>query len=110
MAILSGLVPSTIKARLSVTLGLLVTVMVAVPSYLSYRSAAKSEQERLEREMTRTATEVLKRVTVDQAEQLRLIARTVASTPTVHTYMLSKDREYLLEFAGPLYEELKKNP
>lgn len=82
--------------------------MVAVPSYLSYSDAIKNTEKNLEIELTSSIKMILDSMTNQKAEQLRLLAHTVASMPSIQDNLQFQSRDDLLTVTAPLYENLKQ--
>ncbi len=102
------IIPSKVKTKLLTTLGVLVTLMVAVPSILSYRTTLNNTTKSLEEELTATILQVRETITVSKAEQLRLLAHTVAGMPSVQDNLMYQSRDELQTVTAPLFEGLKK--
>ncbi len=100
--------PSKVKTKLLTVLGLLITLMVAVPSILSYRAAFNNTILKLEEELSTIILQARDTVTVGKAEQLRLLAHTVAGMPSIQDNLMFQSRDDLQTVAAPLYEGLKK--
>ena len=107
-SLVQKIIPSKVKTKLLVTLGLLITMMVAVPSILSYRTSLNNTAQDLEEELTATITQVRDTITVEKAEQLGLLAHTVAGMPSIQDNLMFQGREDLQAVTAPLYEGLKK--
>lgn len=108
ISLFKEILPSKVKTRLLTTLGLLITVMVAVPSILSYRATLNNTTQKVEEELIATITHAGNTINVEKAEQLRLLAHTVAGMPSIQDNIMYQSREDLLHVAAPLYEGLKK--
>ena len=107
-SLLKKVVPVKVKTKLLVTLGLLITLLIAIPTILSYRVTLNNATVRLEHELTATITQVLYILTSEKAEQLRLLAHTVAGMPSVQDNLMFQNRDDLQAVAEPLYTGLKK--
>jgi len=107
-ALLKTVVPVKVKTKLLVILGVLITLLIAIPSILSYRATLNNATTRLEHELTATITQVLYILTSEKAEQLRLLAHTVAGMPSVQDNLMFQSRDDLQAVAAPLYAGLKK--
>lgn len=103
-----SVIPAKVKTKLLTTLGILITLMVAVPSILSYRAAIDSTTKNLENELTANISQIRDTITIDKAEQLRLLAHTVAGMPSIQDNVMFQSRDDLLTVAAPLYQGLKK--
>lgn len=101
-------IPSKVKTKLLATLGILITLMVAVPSIMSYRTALNNTTKSLEEELTVAVLKVRDTITNEKVEQLRLLGHTVAGMPSIQDNMMFQSREDLLNVTAPLYEGLKK--
>lgn len=106
--IFQKIIPSKVKTKLLATLGILITLMVAVPSIMSYRSALSNTTKSLEEELTVAVLQVRDTITNEKVEQLRLLAHTVAGMPSIQDNVMFQGREDLLNVTAPLYEGLKK--
>ncbi len=107
-ALLKKAVPVKVKAKLMATLGVLITLLIAVPTILSYRATINNTTASIEHELTVTITQVLYILTTEKAEQMRLIAHTVAGMPSVQDNLMFQSRDDLQTVAAPLYTGLKK--
>jgi methyl-accepting chemotaxis protein len=108
VSILQKVIPSKVKTKLLATLGILITLMVAVPSIMSYRSAISNTTKSLEEELTVSVLQARDTITIEKVEQLRLLAHTVAGMPSIQDNVMFQGREDLLNVTAPLYEGLKK--
>jgi methyl-accepting chemotaxis protein len=108
VALFNKVVPTKVKSKLLVILGVLVTLLVAIPTYLSYHSTLQNTEAQLQNDLEATISQVYQRITVERAEQLRLLAYTVAGMPSIQDFVQYKDRDSLLEVGAPLYEGLQK--
>ena len=106
--VLKKIVPSKVKTKLLTTLGLLITLMIAIPSFLSYRTTISNAVSRLEEEMTASIAQVRDKLTVEKPEQLKLLAHTVAGMPSIQDNVMFQDRDSLLGVAAPLFVGLKQ--
>ncbi len=106
--IFQKIIPSKVKTKLLVILGILITLMVAVPSIMSYRSALSNTTKSLEEELTAAALQVRNIITIEKVEQLRLLGHTVAGMPSIQDNVMFQGRDDLLNVTAPLYEGLKK--
>ncbi len=106
--LLKKFVPQKVKTKLLSVLGILLTLMVAVPSYLSYRETISNTELNLEIELEANIRQVMDKITSQKAEQLLLLARTVAAMPSVQDDLQFQDREALQTVAGPLYKSIQK--
>ncbi|MFN2353569.1 MAG: cache domain-containing protein, partial [Desulfopila sp.] len=102
------IVPSRVKTRLLTTLGILLTLMVAVPTFMSYKSTLTTTEAQLREELRSTITQVYNSITSEKAEQLKLLAHTVAGMPAVQDSVQYNDRDTLLTIGTPLFKGLKK--
>jgi methyl-accepting chemotaxis protein len=107
-SVFKKIIPSKVKTKLLTVLGLLITLMVAVPSILSYRATLNNTTLKLEEELSTIISQVRNNITVEKAEQLRLQAHTVAGMPSVQDNLKFQSRSELQGVTGPLYEGLKK--
>lgn len=108
VAILNKIIPKKVKTKLLTVLGILLTLMVAVPSYFSYQSTIDTTMEKLSQELKATIGQVKKHMTEEKAEQLRLLAHTVAGMPSIQDNVMFQSQDDLQTVAEPLFEELKK--
>ena len=102
------IIPVKVKTKLLTVLGILITLMVAVPSILSYRASLNNTALALEEQLTAAIVQVRDTLTVEKAEQLRLLAHTVAGMPSIQDNVMFQSRESLADVTAPLYEGLKK--
>jgi len=106
--LLKRIIPSKVKSKLLSILGIVITILVALPTYLSYRSALQNTEAQLQTELKTAINQVYQQIAVERAEQLRLLAHTVAGMPSIQDFVQYKDRDSLLDVAAPLYEGLQK--
>ena len=106
--LLKKIVPKKVKTKLLVTLCFLITLLIVIPSVLSYRTALRHAQSTLEHQLSATISQVLNTLTTEKAAQLRLLAHAVAGMPSVQDNLMFQSRDDLLTFTGPLYEGLRK--
>lgn len=102
------IVPKKVKTKLLVTLGFLITLLVAIPGILSYRTTINTTSRQLEVDLRETITGIQHILTNEKAEQLKLLAYTVAGMPSIQDNMMFQSREDLQIVTEPLYNELKK--
>ncbi len=108
LTLLRKVIPTKVKSKLLLILGILITILIALPTYLSFRSTLQNTEEQLQTELETIIHQVYQRITVERAEQLKLLAHTVARMPTIQDYVKYSDRDSLLEIGRPLYEGLKE--
>ncbi|MGB3223354.1 MAG: methyl-accepting chemotaxis protein [Desulforhopalus sp.] len=108
VSLVKKIIPSKVKTKLLTTLGVLITLMVAVPSILSYRTTLNNAALNLEEELKATIIQARDTIDTEKAEQLRLLAHTVAGMPSIQDNVMFQGREDLQDVAAPLYEGLKK--
>jgi methyl-accepting chemotaxis protein len=101
-------IPSKVKTKLLSVLGVLITLMVAVPSILSYRATLNNTTKSLQEELTVSIVQVRDTITTQKAEQLKLLAHTVAGMPSVQDNVMFQSRDDLQNVTGPLYQGLSK--
>ncbi len=107
-SLLQKILPSRVKTKLLTILGILITLMVAVPSLFSYRSTLQNATSRVERDLSENIIQVRDKLTQGKAEQLRLLAHTVAGMPSIQDDVQFQDTSALLTVTGPLFQGLKK--
>ncbi len=105
---IKGFLPDKVKTQLLTVLGLLITLMVALPTFFSYQQTLSTTSRQLEDELTTVITQVRRQLTTDMAEQLRLLAYAVAAVPTVQSNLDGRYRQPLQSLTAPLYENLQK--
>lgn len=108
VALLDKAVPKKVKSKLLVILGIIITLMIALPTYLSYRSTLQNTEIQLQNELEATLNQVYLRLTAERAEQLKLLAYTVAGMPSIQDFVKYKDRDSLLSIGEPLFKGLKE--
>jgi|GEM_PF-1353778 len=101
-------VPSKVKTKLLTILGILITLMIAIPSVLSYRSTLQNAISGIEQDLSGNIVQINDKLTKGKAEQLRLLAHTVAGMPSIQDNVQFQDTSSLLSVTGPLYQGLKK--
>lgn len=107
-AMLKKVVPTKVKTKLLVALGILITLLVAVPSIVSYRTSLENTQKGVEAELRARITGLLDTLVKERAEQLRLLAHSIASMPSIQDSVMFEDRDSLLNVTGPLLTQLQK--
>lgn len=107
-SVLRKVMPTKVKTKLLITLGILITLMVAVPSILSYKNTLNTTTRNLDEELRATIKQVEEKITIEKAEQLRLLAHTVAGMPSIQDNVMFQSRDDLQTVTAPLYEGLKK--
>lgn len=107
-SVVKKLMPKKVKTKLLLIVGVLITLMVAVPVFLSYRSSVDHAVHNMEDELTHDLEQIRYNVTVGKAKQLQLIARTVAEMPTIQDNLQFQSREDLLTITAPLFTGLKE--
>ncbi len=100
--------PQKIKHKLLVALGVLLTLMIAVPTYLSYRSTMQGTLQQQDFELRSLIQGVLERITTQKGRELQLLAHSVASMPTVQDNLQFENRSELQDITGPLFDKLGK--
>ena len=107
-SLMKRLGPAKVKTKLLTILGILITLMIAIPSGLSYRATLQNATSRVERELTGNVLQVRTVLTTEKAEQMRLLAHTVAGMPSIQDNVMFQSKSTLLDVTGPLYDGLKK--
>ncbi len=107
LAHMQRLIPQKVKTKLLMTLGLLITIMIVVPSFLSYRTTMQTVEADQAEALTTSAGQVLATLTREKPEQLRLLAHAVAGMPSIQDNVMYQDRKMLLDVAAPLFAGLK---
>lgn len=102
------LFPKKVKTKLLLIVGVLITLMVAVPVLLSYKKSVDNAVNGFKEEVTVILGQVRHEVTEGKAEQLQLIARTVSEMPTIQDNLMFQAREDLLTITAPLFAGLKE--
>ncbi len=108
VSLVQKFIPTRVKTKLLTALGILITLMVAVPSILSYRTTLNNTTKNLEEDLTASIIQARNAISIEKAEQLRLLAHTVAGMPSIQDSVKFQDRTSLQDVAAPLYVELKK--
>lgn len=108
VSVVKKIIPSKVKTKLLTVLGVLITLMVAVPGVLSYRATLYNTTLNLEMELTAKIAQVREAITTEKSEQLRLLAHTVAGMPSIQDNVMFQGREDLQAVTEPLYVGLKK--
>lgn len=106
---IQSLVPKKIKTRLLTILGILIALMISVPSFISYKRAEENLLDRSREEMTFTLEQAQNQITEGKATALKLLAQTVAEMPTIQDSLMFQDRDALLTVTAPLFANLKEN-
>jgi len=107
-ALLRKFLPEKVKSKVLTILGILITIMVAVPSALNYRTTINNALDTVNQDLRSKIAVVASKISTEKAEQLRLLAHTVASMPSIQDHVKFQDRDSLLEVTGPLFANLKK--
>ena len=100
--------PKKVKTKMLLIVGVLITLMVAVPVFFSYKKSVDNAVNGFKEELTVILGQVHHEVTVGKAEQLLLIARTVSEMPFVQDNLMFQAREDLLTITAPLFSGLKE--
>ena len=100
--------PKKVKTKLLLIVGILITIMVAAPVYFSYQKTVENAVDGFKDEVTQTLKQVRYLVTDGKAQQLLLLAQTVAEMPTVQDDVMYQSRSKLLDIMGPLFVSLQK--
>ncbi|TKB10780.1 methyl-accepting chemotaxis protein [Desulforhopalus sp. IMCC35007] len=100
--------PKKVKTKLLLIVGVLITIMVAAPVYFSYQKTVDNAVDGFKDEVTHTLKQVRYLVTDGKAQQLLLLAQTVAEMPTVQDNVMYQSRSKLLDIMGPLFVSLQK--
>jgi methyl-accepting chemotaxis protein len=108
LSMIKEMLPKKVKTQLLTVLGLLITLMVALPTFLSYRQELTSTREQVEQDLIGIITRVRDQLITDRTEQLRLLAHTVAAVPAVQSNLDGRYRQPLQSLTTPLYENLQK--
>ena len=107
-AFLQKFIPAKVKTKMLTVLGVLVTLMIAVPSVINYNATIKNALNNVEQELRGNIRSASQKMTADKSEQLRLLAHSVASMPSIQDNMKFQDRDSLLSITAPLFANLKK--
>lgn len=107
-SVLKKVIPTKVKTKLLTALGILITLIVAVPSIVSYQNTINNTSTRLEEELRDSIALVRAKIAVEKSEQLRLLAHTVAGMPSIQDNVQFQDRDSLTNVTAPTYEGLKK--
>lgn len=107
-AFLQKIVPAKVKSKVLTVLGILITLMIAVPSVINYKATINNALLSVNTELKNKIQMVSDKMTSEKAEQLRLIAHTVASMPSIQDNVKFQDRDSLLSITAPLFVNLKK--
>jgi len=105
---LKKFIPKKVKTKLLAIVGILITLMVAVPAYFSYTTSVGNAVHGLEEELTLNLNQVRYEVTQGKPEELKLIARTVSEMPLIQDNVMFQSRDDLLEITAPLFKGLKE--
>ncbi|WP_319547650.1 cache domain-containing protein [Desulfogranum marinum] len=108
LSFLKNIVPKKIKTKVLFLIGSLLTLMVAVPTFLTYKATLDNVGSRLTEEQKVTVAQVHNQIVLEKAGQLRLLAHAVAGMPSIQDSVKFQDRESLQNIAGPLFDQLKK--
>lgn len=106
--LLKKLLPRRVKSKMLTTLGLLLTLMVIIPVYFFYTSTISNTLATTKQNLTSSVMQMHKRLVQDRAEQLSLIAMSVASMPNVQDNVQFQSVSDLNDTISPLYNELSK--
>jgi len=108
LSLFQKLLPKKVKAKLLLIVGFLITLMIAVPVFFSYKNSVDNAVNGFKEEITFILGQVRHEVTEGKAEQLQLIARTVSEMPSVQDNLMFQSREDLLTITAPLFIGLKE--
>ncbi len=105
---LKRFLPQKVKTKTLVALAIIIGLMIAVPVTLMYRSKIQAVRKET-RVLVQTMAEQANRQLINSnANQLRLLANTIADIPSVQQYFAERDRVALLGLTMPIYQDLKK--
>lgn len=107
-ALLKKMIPTKVKTRLLSVLGVLITLMVALPTLLSYRGELAATNRQLEAELKVAIAHSVEQITQEIPNQLRLLGHTVAASQEVQDSLMYQDRDALHGNVGQLYVNLQK--
>lgn len=102
------LLPSKVKTKLLVILGILITVMIVIPVIQIYTSTIRNALSSSEMSLRSTVFQVRDKMITDKLEQLTLVGVSVVSMPSVQDNVKFQSRSDLLDITQPLLERLRK--
>lgn len=108
VSLFQKLLPKKVKTKLLLIVGFLLTLMIAVPVFFSYKKSVDNAVNGFKEEVNAILGQVRHEVTEGKAEQLQLIARTVAEMPSVQDSLQFQDRDTLLSITAPIFTGLKE--
>ena len=101
--------PEKVKTKLLLIVGILITLMVAVPIFFSYQKSVDNAVNGFKEEVRVTLKQVRHEVAYGKAEELKLIAKTVAEMPMIQDNLMYQSRQRLQDITGPLFTALKED-
>lgn len=101
--------PRKVKTKLLLIVGILITLMVAVPVFFSYQKSVDNAVNGFKEEVRVTLKQVRYEVAHGKAEELQLIAKTVSEMPMIQDNLMYQSREQLQGVTGPLFTALKED-
>ena len=108
MNFLKLITPKKVKTKTLVSLGSIIGLMIVIPVIIMYSDSISKVQQATKATLANDAAIVKRQLLESQVAQLRLLANTVASIPSVQQHFGEKDRESLLDLTLPLYNKMKK--
>ena len=107
MNLLKKFMPQKVKTKTLVALAIIIGLMITVPVTLMYRSKIQAVHAETRIKVQNMAEQANRQLINSNANQLRLLANTIADIPEVQRYFAERDRAALLGLTMPIYEDLK---
>jgi len=102
------IMPQKVKTKTLVALTIIIGLMIAIPVTLMYRSKIQAVHDETQIMVQNMAEQANRQLINSNANQLRLLANTIADIPEVQRLFAERDRAGLMGLTMPIYEDLKK--
>ena len=108
LTILKKVLPSRVKTRLLLAVGLLIAILITVPVVLQLTGSLRQAREQGRMQAEELATRAIDQLH-ETEEKLLLVAQTVAHMPAATRFLAERDRPALLALCMPLYKQLRQH-
>lgn len=108
LPLIRRMIPTKVKTQLLTVLIVLITLMIGLPTFFSFRGEQAAVQRQLQEELSMTITQVRQEITTNFPQQLRMLAYTVAGSQEIQDSLMYQDRDALFGNVEQLYANLRK--
>ncbi len=108
LTILKKVLPSRVKTRLLLAVGLLIAILITVPVVLQLTGSLRQAREQGRMQAEELATRADEQLH-ETEQKLLLVAQTVAHMPAADRFLAERDRPALLALCMPLYKQLRQH-